>query len=59
MMCYITLITLSLISIGLLVDNLTVGGPLRIANYSSEQYMYGALAGLVNSLGLVFKIIAF
>ena len=59
MMSYITLISLLLISIGLLMENLVKGGPLRIVNYTGKQYFYGILTGAINSLALFFKIVAY
>jgi drug/metabolite transporter (DMT)-like permease len=59
MMTYIALISIAIMTIGLLVENAITGGPLRIVNYSGEQIMFGLLAGSLNMSALLFKIIAF
>lgn len=59
MMTYIALISLVLMTIGLLTEKFITGDPLRIANYDAEQYMFGFLVGSLNIAGLLFKIVAF
>ena len=44
---------------GLLIENAITGGPLRILNYSKEQYLIGFGNGVLNVGVLFFKIIAY
>lgn len=59
MITYIALAALLLLGTGLLIEFAFSVGPLRIVNYDAEQYMFGFLAGGLNQLGLLFKIIAY
>ena len=59
MMSYIALISIFLLTIGFLIELAIVGGPMRLLNYSSEQYMFGFLTGSVNIFGLICKIVAY
>ena len=59
MMVYIAIISLIGMSIALLIESAVKGEPLRILNYTAEQYMYGFATGSLNILALLFKIIAF
>ena len=59
MMAYIAVISFLILLTGLLIEKAVVGGPLRVLNYSAEQYMFGFGCGLINILALLFKIIAY
>lgn len=59
MMSYIALVSLLILTVGFLIELAVVGGPMRLFNYSSEQYLFGFLTGAVNILGLISKIIAY
>ena len=59
MMCYIALISLILTTLGLCIESLITGTPMRLFHYTGEQYLYGFAAGSCNVLALLFKIIAF
>ena len=59
MMVYIALISLIIMTVGLLIENWVAGGPLRIVHYTSEQYGYGFACGVLNVLALIFKIVAY
>ena len=59
MMTYIALISIVIVIVVLLIEIAITGDPLRITHYNGEQVMYGLLAGMLNILSLVFKIIAY
>ena len=53
------IISLALMTTGLLIEKFISGEPLRILNYDAEQYMYGLLLGALNMAGLLAKIVAY
>ena len=59
MVNYMAIISLVILTVGLLIEKLITGEPLRIANYNAEQYMYGFLVGALNITVLIFKIVAY
>lgn len=59
MMNYISIICLTIMVIGLTVEKLISGEPLRIINYDAEQYLYGFLVAVLNIATLLFKIVAY
>lgn len=59
MMSYIALVSIVILTVAFLIEKAFVGGQLRILSYNGDQYMYGFLAGTVNIIGLVCKIIAY
>ena len=59
MIAYIAIVALIILSTMLLIEYACSDGPLRIVNYSAEQYMFGFLAGSLNQLQTLFKVIAY
>ena len=59
LMFYLAVLSLILLSTILLIENAVTGGPIRILNYSAEQYMFGFGSGAISTLSLLFKTIAF
>ena len=59
MMAYIAIISFIILSTCFIIERLITGNPLRILNYTFEQYSYGFAAGALNIAALLFKIIAF
>ena len=59
MMVYIALVSIVLMTTGLLIENIITGGPLRILNYNKEQCLFALGSGALNIGGLFFKIVAY
>ena len=59
MMVYISVVTFLIFVTGLLIENAVKGGPMRILNYSGEQYGWGFAVGAANVMALYFKIMAY
>ena len=59
MMVYIAIISLICMTIALLTESAVKGQPIRILNYTEEQYRYGFATGSFNIGTLLCKIIAY
>ena len=59
MMFYIAVVTFVILTCGLLIEHWASEGPLRILNYSKEQYVWGYSVGCLQLFVLYFKIMAY